>query len=133
LRTIPGSDAALVLNVGTGDASVVRVVDDNEPTARRLPIVKGANAIEVAPDGAHAVVFFDADASIAGDDFGDFQSVSVVDLTSGAETSVNMSVGFKPERVVFQADGKRAFVLTERAISVLDFGDIAASGAGIAP
>lgn len=133
LRAIPGAEAAMVLNVGSGDASVVRVADDGSLSARRVPVVKGANAISIAPDGQHAVVYFDADAGIAGNDFGDFQSVSVVSLEPGAETSTTMAVGFKPERVAFQADGAVGYVVTERGISVLSFGEIDASGAGIAP
>lgn len=133
LRTLPGADAALVLNVGSGDASFVRVSEGGRLVQQRMDVVKGANAVEVAPDGAHAVVFFDADTDIAGDDFGDFQSVSVVHIDGNTAVEATMAVGFKPERVVFQEDGTRAFVITEQGISVLDFGVIDEEGAGIAP
>ena len=108
LRTVPGRDAALVLNVGSRDASVVQIGRDGTPSHARLDVVKGANSIEMAPDGKHAVVFFDAEAEIAGEDFGDFQSVSVVGLASDKTWETTMTVGFKPERVVFQDDGERA-------------------------
>ena len=65
LETLPGQDRAIVLNVGSEDATVIRT-DQRESSTNTLPVVPGANAIAVAPDGAHAIVYFDASRPGAG-------------------------------------------------------------------
>jgi len=115
--TVPGKDIAIVLNVGTRDASLLRTqAGVTQVTA--LPVGHDANAIVVAPDGEHAVIYYDSRDPNQGAQ--SFQDVTVVDLTPGKETARGVSVGFRPRAVSFSADGDTAFVVTEDGISVID-------------
>jgi hypothetical protein len=128
LATVPGEDVALVLNVGTRDASLLRTVQ-GRTQAKRIEVNHDANAIAVAPSGKYAVVYFDARNQ---DSFASsFQDVTVVNLQAGQETSRGVSVGFRPREVRFSRDGNTAFVVTEDGISVIDL-TAAVSGPTIA-
>ncbi|HEX5661149.1 MAG TPA: hypothetical protein VFX59_28355, partial [Polyangiales bacterium] len=121
--TVPGEDIALVLNVGTQDAALLRTDAQGVTEPLRLDVGHDANAIVVSPDKLHALIFFNAalSSSARADSF---QDLTVIDLAVDAEPakrSRRVSVGFKPRGVQFTSDGRRAFVITEDGISVLDF------------
>ena len=122
--TVPGQDLALVLNAGSRDAALLRTVQ-GVTQALKLPVGHDANALGIAPDGLHAVVYLNAGASSGGSAQG-FQDLTIVDLAPGAERAHRVSVGFRPRGVQFAADGKRAFVITEDGISILDFAALSA-------
>jgi hypothetical protein len=128
LATVPGKDIALVINVGSGSLSILR---DKMVAHASLPVVKSANTIAIAPDGVHAVVWFDASRASGKTLTGSIQDVSLVNLTAGAESSYTLTVGFQPSSVVFSDDNKAAFVITKDGISKLVFAAIA--GDAIAP
>lgn len=134
VATLPGQDVALVINVGSHTLAVLR--NDDAPKST-YPIVSKANAIAVAADGQHAVVWFDssqanASATSATGAAGSTQEVSVVALGgSGGDAVVSMSVGYNPSAVVFSSDSSAAFVVTDDGISELRFAEI--TGPGIAP
>lgn len=115
--TVPGQDVAIVLNVGSSDASILRTTA-GRTTLERLRIGHDQNAIAIAPDGLHALVYFDARLSktLAKS----FQDVSVINLTPGQESVRGVSVGFRPRAVRFSLDSKRAYVVTEDGVSVID-------------
>jgi DNA-binding beta-propeller fold protein YncE len=115
--TVPGQDVAIVLNVGSSDASILRTTD-GKTSVQRLHIGHDQNAIAIAPDGLHALVYFDARLSkkLAQS----FQDVSVLNLTPGKEAVRGVSVGFRPRAVQFSRDGQHAFVVTEDGISSID-------------
>ncbi|MFT3921677.1 MAG: hypothetical protein QM778_04005 [Myxococcales bacterium] len=131
--TVPGQDVAVVINVGSKDASLLRTVDGHT-TVIPLPLNHDANAVAVSPSGKHAVLYFDASASKG--TASSFQDVTVVDLTEGMEHARGVSVGFRPRSVQFSGDGTCAyvngandpnvrnttcaFVNTEDGISVID-------------
>jgi hypothetical protein len=133
LATVPGQDVALVINVGS---HTLRVLSDVRMNSGPIPIVALANAIAVAPDGAHAVIWFDAsqtDTTTGSTSSGGMpvtgstQEVSVVSLTPATTTTpaqgsvISMSVGYNPSAVVFSSDGTAAFVVTDSGISELRF------------
>jgi hypothetical protein len=145
LATVPGQDVALVINVGS---HTLRVLSDVRMNDSSISIVALANAIAVAPDGVHAVIWFDASQSnttatgtatgtatmtSTGTSTGttpatgSTQEVSVVTLTSATATEpaqgsvVSMTVGYDPSAVVFSSDGSAAFVVTDNGISELRF------------
>jgi hypothetical protein len=130
VRTLQGTDDAIVLNTGSADATILRSAN-GAVTLSTVNVVDGANAIAVAPDGKHAVVYFDAA-------YGSpratpvLQDVSVISLARGNDSSVGMTVGFRPRQVHFASDPARAFVVTDDGISVLDFEPIEREGTGIA-
>ena len=130
LKTVPGQDAALVINADSGDLSLIRVDEAGTLSEQRLPIIAGANDIAVSPTGQSAVVFFNADNGVLAN--GEVQSVSVLNLTEGEASSNTVTVSFKPEHVEYTADGEQAFVICKDAISKLDIEHIATEGPGIA-
>jgi ribosome-binding factor A len=131
LQTLAGRDAAIVLNVGSADATVIRT-ENGGSVATKVRVQRGSNAIAVSPDGAHAVVYYDPNFAPAGEQQGSFQDVSVLALNDAGDASYPMTVGFRPSAIFFQSDGSRAFAVTEDGVSILDFGVLAAGGSGIA-
>jgi hypothetical protein len=123
LSTIPGQDVALVINVNSHSLTVLRTTATGT-TASNVPIVAGANALAIAPDGRHALAYFDSGLPGATVSNGSFQDLSVITLEAGNDRAVQLSVGFRPVDVLFAADGSRAFVVTEDGISILRFADI---------
>jgi hypothetical protein len=132
LRTLAGTDDAIVLNVGSDDATILR----SPATGAKLThvdVVHGANAIAVAPDGKHAVVYFDTVSGSTSAPTGSvLQDVTVIRLTAGEDDGVGMTVGFRPRAVYFAEDSSQAYVVTDDGISVLDFATIEKHGTGIA-
>jgi hypothetical protein len=139
LRTLAGADAAIVLNQGssqqssTPTATVIRTRAESS-TSSEIEVVSGANAIGVAPDAKHAVVYYNATYASANNGSGSFQDVSVIVLSSdgASDKAINMTVGFRPRSLFFSSDGQKAFVVTEDGVSVLDFAQIEREGSGIA-
>ena len=132
LQTLAGMDKAIVLNVSSEDASVITTLD-GQSTAVSVGVHGGANTIAVAPDGNHAVVYFDAAKKTAGTPAGSFQDLTVITLVGGTPRKADMTVGFRPSAVFFADDSSKAFVVTENGVSVLDFAAIDRDGGGIAP
>jgi hypothetical protein len=123
LQTVPGRDVAVVLNVGSDNASILRTADGVTRVAF-LPTIPGATAVVVAPDGRHAVAYVDTESGSATPRAGSFQDLSVLFLEEGRERSVQLSVGFRPLEVTFARDGNAAFVITEDGISILRFAEV---------
>lgn len=130
LQSLGGRDAAIVLNVNSDDATIVRT-EGGVSKSSEVDVVAGSNAIAVAPDGSAAVVYFNVDLRSTGPS-GSFQDLSVVLLEKGNDRSVGMTVGFRPSAVHFSSDSKRAFVVTEDGVSILDFEAIRDEGSHIA-
>jgi len=132
---IPNSDGAVVLDSTNGTASVVRPAGDTD-TIRVLPTLPHLNRLDIDPTGRFAVIWFDltkaiADGGITG--IGSFQDVTVVRLAPGGEKAVNLTVGFRPREVEFDAPGNRAYVITEDGVSVIDLAIATTSGPSIVP
>jgi DNA-binding beta-propeller fold protein YncE len=125
LRTVPGRDVALVINVGTRDLSILRTSPAAMTRVTTVPIVRGANALAVAPDGRHAIAWFDSRVPGAAAAATSFQDVSVITLDEAGDTALATTVGFRPSEIVFSSDAQAAFVVTEDGISVLRFADLA--------
>jgi hypothetical protein len=115
--TVPGKDVAIVLNAGSRDASLLRTSEGRTQVVN-LAVGHDANAIAIAPDGQHGLIYFDGrDTTQAAQSF---QDVTVVNLAAGSEGSRGVSVGFRPRAVQFSANGDEAFVITEDGISIID-------------
>jgi DNA-binding beta-propeller fold protein YncE len=122
VATIPGSDGAVVLDSYNGTATIVRPQGDTD-SIRVLGTLQRLNRLDIDPSGRFAVIWFDlakaiADGGIGG--VGSFQDVTVVALAPGSEKAVNLTVGFRPRNVQFDAAGNRAYVVTEDGVSVID-------------
>ncbi len=121
----PDDNAAIVLNVKSHDATLLRVQADGSIKKQTLPTHAGANRWLVSPQGSWAIAWTDASAIANPDPTDGFQDVTVLRLTPGKESSTILSVGYRPTRLAFAADEQRAFAVTEPGVSV-----IALDGAG---
>ncbi len=130
LQTLAGTDAAIVLNVNSNDATIIRTVEGVSQTSD-VDVVSGSNAIAVSPDGTFAVVYFNVDLRGTGAS-GSFQDLSVILLEPGNDRAVGMTVGFRPRSVHFNTSSTRAFVVTEDGVSILDVAEIKEQGSHIA-
>jgi DNA-binding beta-propeller fold protein YncE len=126
LGTAPGKDLALVLNLGTRDVSVLRTDAAGATRVTTVPAVTGANTLSIAPDGRHAIAWFDSaqPGAIAAGGTTSFQDVALIALADEKDTATRMTVGFRPSRVVFSEDGAAAFVVTEDGISIIPFAEV---------
>jgi YVTN family beta-propeller protein len=131
LQTLAGTDAAIVLNVGSNDATIIRTDSSGASRTSSALVKPGSNAIAVAPDGAHAVVYFDSAAKSGSSTPGSPQDVTVLSLSSGGDTYNDMSIGYHPSRVFFSSDSARAFIVTDDGVSILDFAAIDEKAAGV--
>jgi hypothetical protein len=113
-----GVDRAIVINSGSGDATLLRADDESLESTAKLRLHDGANAWAVSKRGRFAIAWTDALRIEDVDPALGFQDLTVVDLER--EESFELSVGFRPSRVVFSADEKRAFVVTEPGLSVIE-------------
>ncbi|HVU02972.1 MAG TPA: hypothetical protein VHE30_14530 [Polyangiaceae bacterium] len=132
LQTFGAADAALVLNVSSSDATIVRTGTDGTSRTSTVSVQRGSNAIAVSPDGTHAVVYYDQNLATGSAAPGSPQDVTVVHLAEGGDTATDMTIGYQPSKVFFTKDGTRAFVVTQDGASILDFSAIDANGSGIA-
>ena len=124
VATIPGSDGAVVLDSFNGTATVVRPDGEND-NVRVLGTLQRLNRLDIDPTGRYAVIWFDLAKALAEGttiNGGSFQDVTVLALAQGNEKAVNLTVGFRPRNVQFDAAGNRAYVVTQDGVSVIDLG-----------
>jgi hypothetical protein len=113
-----GVDRAIVMNSGSGDATLLRADDESLETTGKLPLHEGANSWAVSRSGRWAIAWTEALRLEAPDPALGFQDLTLIDLES--EEAFELSVGFRPSRVIFSNDEKRAFVVTEPGLSVIE-------------
>ena len=129
LQTLAGTDAAIVLNVDSNDATVIRT-ENGESAYWNVDVRLGANAIAVAPDGKHAVVYYDARFNSGGITSGNFQDVTLLTLDQSSVSATDMTVGYRPSAVHFDSAGTHAYVVTDNGVSIIDFSAVAEEGSG---
>ena len=124
LATVPGQDIAMVINAGSSDLSIVRTTVAGSMVTT-VPVGSGSNRISVAPNGAYAIAWYDSrlDGGIGGAT-GSFQDITLVRLTATGDSSLPLTVGFRPNGVAFSSDGTSAFVVTEDGVSIVRFAQI---------
>jgi hypothetical protein len=126
VAALPGGtdeDAAIVLNAGSNDATILRLGADGSVRPTTLPTHAGANAVAISPSGGYAVIWTDAaklDATTL-DPTDGLQDVTVVQFAEPPRATV-LSVGYRPSQVAFDAKERRAFVVTEPGLSVIELG-----------
>ncbi|CAN5923348.1 hypothetical protein BH11MYX3_BH11MYX3_21580 [soil metagenome] len=135
VAAIPNSDGAVVLDSINGTASVVRPNGQHD-LVKVLPTLKNLNRLDVDPSGRYAVIWFDLTKQIQTGGIGgvgSFQDVTVIALAPGLERAVDLTVGFRPREVQFDAAGTRAYVITQDGVSVVDLGYSITHGPSIVP
>lgn len=123
LKVVPGKDAAVVLNSGSDNVSIIWSIEGEDDVAF-VETTPHCNAIEVNPTGQWAVVYYDHDRAAANDPVGSFQTVSVVRLEQDNEKVITVSTGFRPRSVQFSSDGTKGLVVTDDGVSVMVFDDL---------
>lgn len=122
LAGIPTSDddaAAIVINVGTSDASLFRVAGE-KVSAFRIPVHVGANQWAISPSGRFAVAFSQATDEV--DPTDGLQEVTLIDLAREEPTSRRVTVGYRPSLVVFDQEEEELIVVSKLGVSLLDLG-----------
>jgi hypothetical protein len=124
LAAIPGqkgatANTAIVLNVLGHDATLLRVQPDSSIATKTLPTHESANAWSIGPAGHWAIAWSDARKVKNPDPTQGFQDITVIRLDSGKEASTELSVGYRPTSVRFDASGTHAYAVTDPGISVV--------------
>jgi hypothetical protein len=117
-----GVDRAIVMNSGSGDATLLRADDELLESTGTLPLHEGANSWAVSTSGRWAIAWTEALRIPSPDPALGFQDLTLIDLES--EEAFELSVGFRPSRVIFSDDEKRAFVVTEPGLSVIELDEV---------
>lgn len=114
----PKDDVALVLNVLSADATILRA-SASGLTGTSVPVPAAGNAWAVSSDGRWAIAWSDARNVEDPDPVEGYQDITVIDLTKGAERSFDLTVGYRPVAVAFDKAGARAFAVTQDGVSVV--------------
>ncbi|MEI9952017.1 MAG: hypothetical protein WDO74_24280 [Pseudomonadota bacterium] len=118
-----GTDSAIVINVGSHDASWFKA-SATQISSLTIETHSGANAWSVSDDGKYAIAWTDVahleQGSGTPDALNGYSELTVIDLSASPPTSTRLSVGFRPSQVVFDAAGKHAFAVVDEGISVLE-------------
>lgn len=114
----PGEDAGddarvVVLNKGSDSVSVI---DPKTRSSGAIPIMPGANKLRSNEAGTAVIAWYSSSAAEDGDRSGDLSSVTLI---RGGEAH-QVAVGFNVRRVEWTSDGKRALVLSDDGVSILD-------------
>lgn len=114
-----GVDSALVINVGSRDATWFRLLDDGIDT-QEFPVHAEANRWTVAPSGRWAVAWSAVEPEQILDPTDGLQDVTVVDLEAEPPRTHRLTVGYRPLEVTFSEDEERLIVVATADISVID-------------
>ena len=113
----PSDDVAIVLNVLSDDATLLRV-HQGKLSTQTFASTEDANAWALSPLGRWAIAWTNATGVSNPAPTQGFQKIAVMDLTMSRSTT--LAVGFRPVQIAFAADDSHAFAVTEDGISVLD-------------
>ncbi len=113
----PADDVAIVLNVLSEDATLLRV-HQGKLSTQTFPATEDGNSWAISPLGRWAIAWTDATGVTNPAPTQGFQKIAVMDLTLSKATT--LAVGFRPVQLAFSADDSHAFAVTQDGISVLD-------------
>ncbi|MCU0653892.1 MAG: hypothetical protein MUF64_00925 [Polyangiaceae bacterium] len=114
-----GADRALVLNVLSRDATVLKAQGDTIET-QTLKVPSGGNRWAIDRTGRYAIAWTDAGRLPSADPLDGFQDLTVLDLDQGISTA--LSVGYRPVAVSFTEDSGKALVVTQDGIGEITLG-----------
>jgi hypothetical protein len=119
-----GTDSAIVINVGSHDATWF-TANATSIDSVTIPTHVGANAWAISADGQFAIAWTDVTHIEGGapDSVNGYSELTVIDLSASPPTSSRLSVGFRPSKIVFDAAAGHAFAVVDEGISVLDLGE----------
>jgi DNA-binding beta-propeller fold protein YncE len=114
----PKDDVALVLNVLSLDATLMRA-HDSVVTTTSYPVPSSGNGWAVSNDGHFAIAWTDSQLLQNPDPVDGYQDVTVLDLAKNDGTSWPLTVGYRPSALAFDQKGTRAFAVTQDGITVI--------------
>jgi hypothetical protein len=121
----PGDDVAVVINVLSDDATLLRVDSSGRLTTQTYASTVDANSWSISPSGRWGIAWTDSTFIANADATQGFQSLAVMDLGAVAAgtrsgPSTILAVGYRPVQIAFTKDDSHAFAVTEDGISVID-------------
>lgn len=122
LSALPGNRGAIVINALSHDTTWFEMSGDEVTQVDvALQVHAGANAWAVSPDARFAIAWTRTSDEQALDPTAGSQTVSVLDLKRRAVKA--LTVGFHPTQVTIDSESRRAFVVSDDGISVVELGD----------
>jgi hypothetical protein len=116
----PGAPRALVINAGADDASLLTLSGDGLQ-ASHVPLHQGADSWSISPDQRFAIAWTDRQKAEQLDPTDGFQDITVLELgEQGTLSATRLTVGYRPSAFSFDAQGRRAFGITEDGISIVE-------------
>ncbi len=122
LTAVPSSEdspTALVLNVGSADATRFRV-SNNTVLPDKVATHRGANRVSVSRSGTWAVAYSAKEHGQSLDPTEGLQEITVMKLGAQTMTSTRLVVGYRPGQVLVSEDETRLVVVCEEGISLID-------------
>lgn len=114
----PDADVAIVLNVLSDDATMLRKTASGL-AAKTFKTHHGANAWQLSADGRWAIAWTDAKGVFKADKTEGFQDLTVVDLTEKVPPTI-LAVGYRPVAVGFTGDSQHAWAVTQDGVTRID-------------
>jgi hypothetical protein len=114
--------AALVLNVGSSDATRFRV-DGDDVLKDRVDTHAGANRWSRSASGKFAVAWSRPERGVVLDPTDGFQEITVISLSDDGMESTRLVVGTRPRHVQVSSDEERLIVVSEEGINLIDLTD----------
>lgn len=125
VATLPGVEAAVVLNRGSDELAFVDARGDADADVEFVRLERHFNALSLSPDGRFGVAWFDLGTAEVGEDATALQDAAVIDVE--ARTVRAVSTGFRPRAPFFTEDGLRCLLVTEDGVSIIDLTDAGAA------
>lgn len=120
LAPLPGGeDAAIVLNVRSEDATLLRARPDGSVARSTFKTARAANSWAFGAGGQRAIAWADARKVGEAPRTEGFQEITLID-TTGARPPEVLAVGYRPVSVGFDATGQRAYAVTQDGVSIVD-------------
>ncbi len=113
----PDEDVALVLNVLSKDATLLRA-KGADLAVQTFNVPSSGNAWSVSSNGRFAIAWTDARRIDNPDPVDGFQDITVIDLLNN--TSEALTVGYRPVAIGFDQASQRAFAVTQDGITVIE-------------
>ncbi|HZO14554.1 MAG TPA: hypothetical protein VFB62_14875, partial [Polyangiaceae bacterium] len=113
----PEDDVAIVLNVLSLDATLLRAGQGGELTTDSLAVPSGGNRWAISADGRWATAWTDAREVENVDPLDGYQDITVLDLHERVATP--LAVGYRPVEVGYDVASSRLFAVTQDGVSVI--------------
>jgi hypothetical protein len=128
LAAVPdgADDVAIVLNVVSQDATLLRRDSQGNITSTTFASTAEANSWAISSSGRWAIAWTDATLVSNPDATQGFESIAVMDLSSGTTSGTGTStilgaVGFRPSQIAFSGDDT-AFAVTQDGLASINLG-----------